>query len=205
MRGMGFDLHEKASRRGATPGSHPASMNVSRWARWRPFFILGATGLLVSMVRSAEPVGAPSASPRGGEAPPNIVMIISDDHHWGDYGFMGHAQVKTPNLDRLSKESLTFRRGYVPCSLCCPSLASVITGRYPHQHRVTSNDPAVPPGMTEQGYKASPAFDAGRELMSQHLEEWPTLPRLLVKQGYLAMQTGKWGKRVTNAAASLME
>jgi uncharacterized sulfatase len=43
---------------------------------------------------------------RAQEAPLNIVYIISDDHAWSDYSFMGHAQVKTPHLDQLAKESL---------------------------------------------------------------------------------------------------
>ena len=47
----------------------------------------------------------------------------------------------------LANESLTFTRGYVPSSLCCPSLASIITGLYPHQHKITSNDPAAPKEM----------------------------------------------------------
>ena len=81
------------------------------------------------------------------DTPPNVVMIISDDHLWSDYGFQGHAHIQTPHLDQLAKESLTFTRGYVPSSLCCPSLASIITGRYPHQHKVTSNDPPSPAGM----------------------------------------------------------
>jgi len=34
--------------------------------------------------------------------PPNIVLIISDDHGWTDYGFMGHTQIRTPSLDKLS-------------------------------------------------------------------------------------------------------
>lgn len=33
------------------------------------------------------------------EQPPNVVLIISDDHHWADYGFMGHPEVKTPHLE----------------------------------------------------------------------------------------------------------
>src|SRR5689334_20617587 len=71
---------------------------------------------------------------------PNIVMIVSDDHGWSDYSFMGHQHVRTPNIDRLAGESLTFTRGYVPSSLCCPSLASIVTGLYPHQHGITGND-----------------------------------------------------------------
>src|SRR5688500_17810043 len=77
------------------------------------------------------------------ESPPNIVMIISDDHAWTDYGFMGHPHIQTPNIDKLASQSLTFRRGYVTSSLCCPSLATVLTGMYPHQHRITSNDPPL--------------------------------------------------------------
>src|SRR5919109_394732 len=79
--------------------------------------------------------------------PPNVVMIIGDDQGWTDYGFMGHPHVKTPHLDRLASEGLLFKRGYVPSSLCRPSLATMITGLYPHQHRLTSNDPPWPRGM----------------------------------------------------------
>ncbi len=127
--------------------------------------------------------------------PPNIVMIISDDHLWSDYGFMGHAQTQTPHLDRLAQESLTFRRGYVTSSLCCPSLATMITGLYPHQHRVTSNDPPIPAGMKPRQFQTSPLFDAGREVMSQHLEAAGTLPKMLAQKGYLRLQTGKWWQK----------
>ena len=47
-----------------------------------------------------------AADPR----PPNIVLIVSDDHAWTDYSFMGHAHVHTPNLDKLASQSLVFRR-----------------------------------------------------------------------------------------------
>ncbi|MCA9049797.1 MAG: sulfatase-like hydrolase/transferase, partial [Planctomycetaceae bacterium] len=66
--------------------------------------------------------------------PPNIVMIISDDQAWTDYSFMGHDAIRTPHLDRLASRSAVFRRGYVPVALCRPSLATMITGLYPHQH-----------------------------------------------------------------------
>jgi uncharacterized sulfatase len=49
--------------------------------------------------------------------PPNVVLIVADDMAWTDYGFMGHPQVRTPRLDRLASQSLTFRRGYVTTSL----------------------------------------------------------------------------------------
>ena len=123
---------------------------------------------------------------------PNIVLILSDDQAWTDYGFMGHPAIQTPHLDKLAAESLTFRRGYVPASLCCPSLASIITGRYPHQHRVTSNDPPLPAGMKPAEFQKSPAFQAGRDVMNSYMDAMPTLPRLLSAHGYLSLQTGKW-------------
>ena len=124
--------------------------------------------------------------------PPNVVLILSDDQHWADYGFMGHGQLRTPALDRLARESLVFPRGYVPSSLCCPSLASLVTGRYPHEHRIVGNDPPD----TREAPRGSPAgraaFEAGRERMNRHLEAWPTLPKLLGAHGYTSLQTGKW-------------
>jgi arylsulfatase A-like enzyme len=126
-------------------------------------------------------------------APPNVVMIISDDQHWGDYGFMGHAHIQTPHLDQLARQSLTFRHGYVPSSLCSPSLASIITGRYPHEHRITSNDPTkAVPTMPQAEFFKTPDFIKGRQQMVRHLEAWPTLPGLLGKSGYASLQTGKW-------------
>jgi uncharacterized sulfatase len=136
-------------------------------------------------------LATPSASLLATEHP-NIVLIISDDHAWTDYGFMGHPQIKTPNIDRLASESLTFRRGYVASSLCCQSLASIITGLYPHQHKVTSNDPPLPEGKARRGFHQSAEFAAGREVMNRHLEAVPTLPRLLTPLGYRSFQTGKW-------------
>jgi len=124
--------------------------------------------------------------------PPNVVLIVSDDQHWGDYGFMAHPALRTPHLDRLARESLVYTRGYVTSSLCCPSLASIITGRYPHEHGIVGNDP---PGSTEENRKSpegAAAFAAGRERMNRMLEAWPTLPKLLGAAGYRSLQTGKW-------------
>jgi arylsulfatase A-like enzyme len=122
---------------------------------------------------------------------PNIILIIADDHAWTDYSFMGHPQVRTPSIDRLAREGLCFRRGYVPSSLCCPSLATIMTGRYPHEHKIVCNDPPKPAGVTDKAQQAE-AFRRGREKLNQFMEAQPTLPRLLVREGYLALQTGKW-------------
>jgi uncharacterized sulfatase len=114
-------------------------------------------------------------------APPNVVLIISDDHGWTDYGFMGHAHVRTPNIDRLAGESMAFTRGYVPASLCRPSLASMMTGLYPHQHGITSNDP-----------DGNPREAANRQRMVEVFNRSKTLAGILGAAGYTSLQTGKW-------------
>jgi arylsulfatase A-like enzyme len=122
-------------------------------------------------------------------APPNVVLIISDDQSWTDYGFMGHELIQTPNLDRLAAESMVFRHGYVPTALCRPSLMSLSTGLYAHQHRTSGNDPAETPANArhvEQSGKTA------RELLISHIDKYPTLPKLLGDLGYLSHQSGKW-------------
>lgn len=123
---------------------------------------------------------------------PNVVLIVSDDQAWTDYSFMGHPHLKTPNIDRLASESFLFRRGYVPASLCCPSLATILSGRFPHQHKITSNDPPRIPGEGGKNFYESEAFKAGRDRMNQHLKAVPTLPGVLKDHGYLTFQTGKF-------------
>ena len=137
-------------------------------------------------------LAAGAAEPQAASRSPNVVLIVSDDQHWGDYGFMGHPHLRTPNLDRLAAESLVFRRGYVPSSLCCPSLASMITGRYPHEHGIVGNDPPEPPGAAAGSPEARQAFLASRGVLNRRMAEWPTLPRLLAAHGYRSLQTGKW-------------
>jgi uncharacterized sulfatase len=119
-------------------------------------------------------------------------MIISDDHAWSDYSFLGHEHVRTPRIDQLAAESLTFTHGYVPSSLCCPSLVSIITGLYPHQHRITSNDPPLPAGLNRPMANRDPGYQALRKEMIGFMDDVPTLPGLLKEKGYLSLQTGKW-------------
>ena len=122
-----------------------------------------------------------------GQEQPNIVMIISDDQAWTDYSFMGHESIKTPNLDQLAKESVVFRRGYVPTALCRPSLMTMITGHYAHRHGITGNDPS--PKYAPSGTDLNKTQRA--ELIA-NVDKYPTLPRQLAEAGYLCHQSGKW-------------
>ena len=126
-------------------------------------------------------------------AKPNVVFIISDDQAWSDYGFMGHPHIATPRLDRLAAESLVFERGYTPTPLCRPSLASIVTGLYPHQHGVTGNDPELPDkNVNAMSGRGNPRYARYYETMINHFARQPNLVRDLVSHGYLALQTGKW-------------
>ena len=118
---------------------------------------------------------------------PNIVMIISDDQAWTDYAFMGHDAIKSPHLDRLAKESVLFRRGYVPTALCRPSLATLITGHYASRHGVTGNDPSP-----KYAKRDSELYTNRRAQLISYLDKFDTVPELLAEQGYLSHQSGKW-------------
>lgn len=117
---------------------------------------------------------------------PNVVLILSDDQAWGDYSFMGHEAIQTPHLDRFAARSAVFRRGYTPTPLCRPSLMTMITGLYPHQHGVTGNDPRPDASLT------NPQYAAQREQLITCVDRHPTIPKLLSEHGYLSMQSGKW-------------
>ncbi len=117
---------------------------------------------------------------------PNIVLLLSDDQAWTDYGFMGHDSIKTPHLDRLASRSAVFKRGYVPVALCRPSLMTLISGLYPHVHHVTGNDP------TPLKPKDNAKYNQLRADLISNIDKHPVLPKLLAKQGYISHQSGKW-------------
>ncbi|SHO60989.1 sulfatase family protein [Algoriphagus zhangzhouensis] len=123
---------------------------------------------------------------------PNIIYIISDDQGWTDFGFMGHPQIETPNIDRLANESLTFTRGYVTAPLCSPSLATLITGLYPQQTKITGNDPLFE--SKERRYSPEWQLERSKEYQAflNEFQKRPTIPQILGKAGYLSLQTGKW-------------
>jgi uncharacterized sulfatase len=105
---------------------------------------------------------------------------------------MGHPVVHTPNLDRLAGQGLVYTKGYVPASLCCPSLASLVTGLYPHQHGITGNDPPNPKKLNGANFHNSEDYRQGRHNMVEKMKNAPALPKLLAEEGYLSLQTGKW-------------
>ncbi len=68
-------------------------------------------------------------------AQPNVILIITDDQGYGDFGIMGNAVLSTPHLDQLARESATMTEFYVS-PVCSPTRASLMTGRYNYRTRV---------------------------------------------------------------------
>ena len=99
---------------------------------------------------------------------PNIVFIISDDHDNEHLGFMGNEFVHTPNLDRFARAGTVFTRAHLPMSRCHPTLASFLSGRWPHQTGVYHN------------------------FGTKKLDPTNSLPRLLRDAGYATYVEGKY-------------
>ncbi|VTQ06726.1 sulfatase-like hydrolase/transferase [Sphingobacterium daejeonense] len=71
---------------------------------------------------------------------PNIIIIVSDDHSYQTISAYGSKIASTPNIDRIAKEGILFNRAYVNNSLCGPSRASLLTGKYSHKNGYKENE-----------------------------------------------------------------
>ena len=67
-------------------------------------------------------------------------MIMTDQHHAGCFGYKGHPDVKTPNIDRLANEGIAFNNCFCSNGVCVPSRVTYMTGQYCHTHGVYGND-----------------------------------------------------------------
>ncbi len=104
----------------------------------------------------------------------NILLILTDEQRLSEFGAYGSTPCKTPNLDRLAKESVLFENAYTTCPLCSPARATVLTGLYPHSHGITCN--TADTGCNVQELNDSPFL----------------LPRIMPEYGYSCGYNGKW-------------
>jgi arylsulfatase A len=109
----------------------------------------------------------------GAESKPNILFILADDLGYGDIGSYGCEDIKTPNLDKLAREGVRFTDYYANGSVCTPTRAAFLTGRY--QHRLGLED-----AVTYQ--------EMGRGLPEDGL----TIADALHSAGYATVLVGKW-------------
>lgn len=108
--------------------------------------------------------------------PPNIVLIIGDDHAWDASGFMGHELVETPELDALASGGTVFTQGQNVTSICRPSLLTIVSGLHPNAWEAKRL-----------------ALSSEREIGYREEIEWiRTLPRELDRRGYRSWEGGKW-------------
>lgn len=98
---------------------------------------------------------------------PNILFIFSDDHATQALGAYGSKFARTPHLDRLAEQGMRFEYCFCTNSICGPSRAVVLTGKYSHLNGFAKN---------------SSKFDGSQQ----------TFPKLLQKAGYQTAIVGKW-------------
>lgn len=118
----------------------------------------------------------PSYAPRKPADRPNVVIIFCDDLGYGDLGCYGHPTIRTPHLDRMAAQGLRFTSFYVAASVCTPSRAALLTGRYPLRS-----------GMCNDTRRVLFPDSAGG------LPDWEiTIAELLKALGYATACVGKW-------------
>lgn len=71
---------------------------------------------------------------------PNIILIISDDHSYQTISAYGSKLIKTPGIDRIAREGVLFNNGYVTNSICGPSRAVILTGKYSNKNGFKDNE-----------------------------------------------------------------
>ncbi|MCP4404289.1 MAG: sulfatase-like hydrolase/transferase [bacterium] len=120
---------------------------------------------------------------------PNILLIISDQHRTDTMGFIGKTPCKTPNMDRLMIEGISFDRALSPCPLCGPARASMFAGKFPHQTKGT-----LLPDRLGVRSNDNLNLDEITDMMinDSSLREPPVLTDLLKAEGYHTAYAGKW-------------
>ena len=79
---------------------------------------------------------------------PNVLIIMADDCTFSDLPLYGGQNAKTPNIDRLASQGLTFNKAYLSSAMCQPCRAELFSGQYPMRNGCAWNHSASRPGMT---------------------------------------------------------
>jgi arylsulfatase A-like enzyme len=76
---------------------------------------------------------------------PNVVLILADDLGWTDLGCYASELYRTPHIDRLARDGIRFTQHYSACTVCSPTRAALLTGKYPARLHITDWIPGQPP------------------------------------------------------------
>src|SRR5215203_1145619 len=106
---------------------------------------------------------------------PNVIIFLSDDVGYGEYGFQGNKEIPTPNIDSIAKNGVRFTQGYVAATYCSPCRAGLMTGKYPTRFGHEFND-GGPAGGKDFGLPTT------EKTMADRLREL----------GYATACVGKW-------------
>ena len=85
----------------------------------------------LAMIILVAMTGVGNAEESGSAKPPNIVVLLADDLGMGDVGCFGNDTIRTPNIDKLAAGGVKFTHHLAAASVCTPSRAAFLTGRYP--------------------------------------------------------------------------
>lgn len=113
----------------------------------------------------------------------NVVLILVDDLGWTDLGCFGSDFYRTPHIDRLAATGMKFRQGYSACTVCSPTRAAVMTGKYPARLHLTD---------WIHGHKRPNAklkIPDWTEYLPTHE---PTIAKAFQAAGYATASIGKW-------------
>lgn len=149
----------------------------------------------------------------GIQSRPNIVVIISDDHAFQAIGAYGSKLMQTPNIDRIAKEGVLFKKGYVTNSICGPSRAVFLTGKYSHRNGIKDNENSRFDGsqntfikeLGRVGYQTAWIGKWHLETQPQGFSFWQILPGQgsYYNPDFLTMDGGR--KRIDGYVANVVE
>ena len=121
---------------------------------------------------------------------PNIVFILADDLGWRDLSNEGSTYYESPHIDSIARRGMKFTRGYATCQVCSPSRASILTGKYPTKHGITTwiGDRSGEAWRGAGRHDSHLPPDYERDLRAEEL----TLAEVLRAAGYKTFFAGKW-------------